>query len=310
MDKKEFIKRAIDATNAFGTFQAQATTVNPKLWDYRLRDYEEKSLVLTPQAEQFDFTMAGSDYTVTIDKAPSAAALLTETVDSTISAFETRQITFTPAEYGAGYQLTRKEAVRAFFNVADRMTRKLGYSLAQKKDALAYTALLTATGNIVFSNSKAAATALASSDTLNYAALTKAINMVEEDLYTPKKLFISHKQKQDLLNLQSINEADKFGSREAIARGLVGELFGLQIFASHSITVTTNASNNMQYAVVLGETGTGEQAFGYAIKRPAIIEKEYHARGRYWDIVAHEEYDFKVLHPDGIALIGTYHSAA
>ena len=233
---KDFIKRAIDSTNGFGTFQAEATAVNPNIWDYRLRDYEEKNLVLTPQAEQFDFTSPGSDYTVTIDEAPSAASALTETVDISISAFSTRNTTFTPAEYGAAYQLSRKEAVRAFFNVADRMTKKLGYSLALKKDALAYSTVIAGAGNAVIVNSKAAASALVSSDTLNYAALTQAIKLIEEDVYRPTKLFISHKQKQDLLDLQSVNNAEKFGTREALARGLVGELFGLQIFVSHSIS--------------------------------------------------------------------------
>jgi hypothetical protein len=74
------------------------------------------------------------------------------------------------------------------------------------------------------------------------------------------------------------------------------------VVASHSIPTTTNVA----YAVCLGRTRSGEKAFGYAIKRDPMIEQEYHARGRYWDIVAHEEYDFKVLHDGAIEKIGTY----
>lgn len=307
--KREIIKRALDTTNGFISTGSEATAVNPNIWDFRLREFEQENLVLTPQAEQFDFRSAGVDYTVTVDDTPSAAAALTETVDVTISSFGTRNVTFTPTEYGAAYQLTRKEAARAFFNVADRMVKKLGYSLALKKDNLAYAELVSGKGNSVFVNSKASASLIASTDTLDYASITKAIKEIEADKYTPMDMFISYKQKEDLLNISSINKANEFGSRAAIASGMVGELFGLKIWVSHSITSSTTAGNNVDYAVVLGRSGTGERAFGYAIKRDPMIEKEYHARGRYWDIVAHEEYDFATLHPNAICTICSYNSA-
>lgn len=306
--KRELIKRSLDTSNAFISTDSEATAVNPNIWDFRLREFEEKNLVLTPQAEQFDFRGAGTDYKVTIDDEPSAAALLTETSDISISSFSTRNVTFTPKEYGAAYQLTRKEAVRSFFNVADRMVRKLGYSLAVKKDGLAYSTLHEGAGNEVIANSVAAASSLASTDTLGYDEITEAIRLVEEDQYTPMDMFVSYRQKQQLLDLQNVNQADKFGSREGIANGMVGELFGLRIWVSHSITEITSSGSDYEYAVVLGRSGTGERAFGYAIKRDPMIEREYHARGRYWDIVAHEEYDFEVLHPNAICTIATYHS--
>ncbi len=307
--KREIIKRALDSSNAFISTDSEATAVNPNIWDQRLREFEEKSLVLTPQAEQFDFRGAGVDYKVTIDDEPSIATLLVETTDVEISSFSTRNVTFTPTEYGAAYQLTRKEAVRAFFNVADRMVKKLGYSLAVKKDRLAYAAVQSGAGNAVIANGVASATALASTDTLGYEEITQAIRDIEEDQYVPMDMFVSYRQKQQLLDLQTINNADKFGSREAIQNGLVGELFGLKIWVSHSITETTSAGSDWEDAIVLGRSQTGERAFGYAIKRDPVIEREYHARGRFWDIVAHEEYDFQVLHSNAICKISTYHSA-
>jgi len=306
MNKKEFIMRALDTSNAFISTDSEATAVNPNIWDSRLRDYEEKNLVITPQAEQFDFRGPGVDYKVTIDDAPSAATALTETADVTISSFSTRNVTFTPTEYGAAYQLTRKEAVRAFFNVAERMVKKLGYSLAQKKDALAVAAVNTGASSSVFANSKTAATAIASTDTLAYDDITEAIRKIENYAYTPTKMFVSYNQKEQLLNLQTVNRADEFGTRSAIAKGFIGELFGLEIFVSHSITEETAGSAKYHRAIVMGASGTGEQALGYAIKRDPIIEREYHARGRYWDIVAHEEYNFQILHPKALCLIYTY----
>lgn len=306
MNKREFIKRALDTSNAFISTDSEAVAVNPNIWDFRLRDYEEKNLVITPQAEQFDFRGPGVDYKVTIDEAPSAAAALVETDDVSISSFSTRNVTFTPTEYGAAYQLTRKEAVRAFFNVAERMVKKLGYALAQKKDGLAVDAINAGATHSVYANSKTIASDIASTDTLAYDDMTEAIRKIENSLYRPSKLFLSYGQKQQLLDLQTVNQADKFGTRSAVARGLIGELFGLEIFVSHSITEETSGSATYHRAIVMGESQTGEQGLGYAIKRDPMIEREYHARGRYWDIVAHEEYDFQILHPNALCLIYTY----
>ena len=221
-------------------------------------------MIITPLAQQFDFRGAGADYRVTIDEAPTAAAELTETVDVPISAFSTSYVTFTPTEYGAAYQLPRKEAVRAFFDVAQRMTTKLGYAMAQKKDSLAYSTAISGAGNTVYVNSKTTTTDLAPTDTLDYDSITRAIKANEEDLFVNNKyLIINYAQKQQLLNLGTINQADSFGTRDAIQKGLIGELFGLMVYATHSVTTSSNVAG----ALVLAETQTGEQALGYATDR-------------------------------------------
>lgn len=303
MNKKEFIKKSLDTTNGFILSEStEAQAVNPNIWDFRLREYEEANLIVTPLAEQFDFRNAGVDYKVTIDDTPSAAGALVETTDVTISAFSTRNVTFTPTEYGAAYQITRKEAVRAFFNVAERMTKKLGYSMALKKDTLAVSCLQDGAGNSVLVNSKSATTDLASTDTLDYASITKAARLIEDDYYTPVMMIVNPTGKQQVLDLTTVHKANEWGTRDAIQKGLIGEIFGLKVFVTTQIPTASNVAK----ALVLGESQTGEQSFGYAIKRDAIIEKEYHARGRYWDIVGHEEYNFQVLHTNAICTIAHY----
>jgi HK97 family phage major capsid protein len=301
MDKREFIKRAIDAS-AFESTDSEAVAVNPNIWDQRLREFEQANVIVAPMGEQIDFRGVGVDNKVTIDEAPSVAAALVETDNVSISAFTTRSVTFTPTEYGAAYQVTRKEMVRAFFDVMSRMTKKLGYAMALKKDTLAVTTLQSGAGNSVLVNDKAATTDLASTDTINYAAITKAARLIEDDLYRPTKLVVNPTQKQQVLDLQSVNRADEFGTRDAVAKGLIGELFGLNMFVSHQIATASNVAT----ALVLGESATGEQAFGIATKRDPIVETEYHALGRYWDIVGHEEYDIQVFHPNAVCTIATY----
>ena len=84
-EKRSFLKRALDTTNAF-MYNGNTLTVNPTIWDYKLREYEEANLVMTNICEKFDFRGAGVDYRVTVDIAPSAASQLTETTDISISA--------------------------------------------------------------------------------------------------------------------------------------------------------------------------------------------------------------------------------
>ena len=308
MDKRELIKRSLDTSNAMISTAAEATAVNPNIWDMKLREFQQANLVLTPQAEQFDFRGPGTDYRVTIDEEPSAASSLVETTDISVSKFSTRKVTFDPKEYGAGYQVTRKEAVRAFFDVAERMTKKLGYSLALKKDNLAYSLLRDSANSTIFPNSVSEASSLSSTDVLDYETINKANRLIEKEKYQPVDAFLSYNHKEQLLNEEKVHKADNFGTRSAIAQGLLGTLFGLRLWISHSVVSSTTADTDtdVEYAIVAGQTGTGEKAFGYAIKRDPMIEREYHARGRYWDIVAHEEYDFQMLHPKAVVAIGTY----
>ena len=310
-EKREFIKRALDTSNVFHSGSTEGGKVNPKIWDRRLREFQRKILLIAPQAEQFDFRSPGQDYTVTIDEEPDAALDATELSNLDVVPFSTRQVTFDPSEKGVAYQLTRAQAVRAFFNVAERMVTKLGYALGRKKDAEAYSEAVANGGHTIIAGGRASTADLTSSDVLEYDLIIEAAKKIGKAQYLPVDLFISFQQKEDLLKDDKVHKADAFGSRSAVAEGLIGSLFGVNIYVCHSIVdeeQTLGDTDDIYYnnALMLGTTMTGERSLGYAIKRDALIEREYHALGRYWDIVAHEEYDFKVLHPQGIVKIQTY----
>jgi N4-gp56 family major capsid protein len=307
MYAREFLKRSLDTSNGFISSDSEATKVNPQIWERILRDYEEQKLVLTPLATPFDFRGAGSTYTVTVDEAPSAAAETAETTDVSISSVSFRQVTFNPVEQSKAFQVTRAQMARGFFNAMENFSKKLGYAMAMRKDNLCRDEIYDNAGNEVIVNGVSAASDIASSDTLNYDAILEALKDNEEDLYfNHKYLVVSPQQKQQLLALGTINKANEFGTRSAIQSGVIGELFGVQVVMASNITTATAGSATYGRAIVLSESASGEQAVGYAIKRDAMIETEYHARGRYWDIVGHEEYDFKMLHDDAACLILTY----
>lgn len=303
MEKIELIKQAIDSSNGFFSTQAEAVAVNPALFDYKLRDFVRQNVVITPLAEQFDFTGPGATWKVTIDDEPSAAALLTETVDVTVSAFSTGNVTFDPVEYGVRYQLSYAEAARSFFNVSERMINKIGYQMAIKKDNLAYAELVAGVGTSVFANSKSASSDIASTDTLNLADILTAIATMKVAKMRPTTLIVSPIQEKQLMSITTLQQANTFGTRTVVGEGVVGTLFGLSVVMSHS--VTTSPSNRSK-AIILGVTGSGEKSFGYAQKRLPMIETFRNIAGRFVDFVGTEEYDFATLHSSGIYAITTY----
>jgi len=298
--KTEFIKRAVDA-NAFVSSDTYATVVNPKIWDTKLRAYEEKNIIFANHAEIIDFRTPGRDYTVTVDAAPTAAAAVAETAAVAIQPITNRQVTFTPSEYGTAMQTSRKEMVRAFFSVMENMTKKLGYSLALQKDALGIAkAIDGATTNYVVND--VVSTAIASTDTLSLADFTRAVRATKNLYYKPNKVFICNSQEEQINNITQVQKANEFGTRESIDKGLVGRLFGVEIYVTDSIAVSSNQAK----AVFMGNSQTGEAAVGYAIKRDPMIEQDYDPLYRMFTIVAHEEYDWQVLHPGALVCVESY----
>jgi HK97 family phage major capsid protein len=305
---QELIKRAID-TNALSASVSTGTAINPSIWDQKLREFEEQSLIVTPLCESYDFTGPGADYSVFVDGTAAAGAALTETVALTITAFEaTRKVTFTPTEYGKAYQVSDKEMRRSFFDVMNRITRKLGYSLAVLKESNAVSAARTAATYNILANGAAAASNIASTNTLGLNEILAAARKIETHDYQPVSLSINKFQKEQLLKLSNLNDVSKFGTRDAIAKGVVGELFGITIYHSNSISNDATATSTAK-AIMLGKSGSGEGALGYAVKAYPKVASEYDVLGRFWTVAAVEEYNFQALHPLAIVTIQTWSTA-
>lgn len=302
---KEFIQYAIDA-NALTSTSAAGTALNPKIWDYMVRDFAEENLVMTQLSEVVDFRKPGVDLTVTFDIAPTAADELAETAAITITADSVRQVTFTPTEYGKGFAVTQKEMNRSFADTMSRFSKKLGYALAKKKDALAISTARTAKTATIMPNAKTVATTLAETDTLGYEVIIKGARAIEGHLYQPFALVMNHYQKADLLSLDKVNKANEFGTRDAVAKGLVGELFGIQLFVSTQIINEASGATNTAQALLLGKHPNGESPLAIGIKQDPRVATDYDIKLRYHEIVAHEEYQWQAIHPGGIVSLQTY----
>jgi hypothetical protein len=300
---KELLKKAFDANAWIYTGNAEGQAVAPAKYDEMVRDYQSKALVVAPLGEQFDFTQPGSSWTVTIDEAPTAAALTSETDAAAVSAITNRQVTFTPIEYTKKYEASYTEMEDGFLKFMENASKKIGYALAVKKDEVALAALQAGATHTVYAGTgNAASTDLAAGDVLSRNALLRGLQKVRTSLYRPDSALISPIQEAQLLDEGTIYKANEFGTRAAIANGLIGNIYGLDLYVSDSIV----SASNVQKAIVMGKTGTGEKAFGIATARLATVESDKDISFRKVEVVGSERYDVKVLHPGAICVVETY----
>lgn len=299
MNKKELVKNAFDA-NAWTYLQSQdAKDVAPEIFEERVYDYQQKALVVAPLARQIDFTRSGRSLTVSIDEAPTAAATVVETDAVTYSAITNRQITFTPLMKAKAFQASRTEMEDGFLEFMGNATKKIGYALAQAKDDLAVSRIVAGATHQVFANSKTVATNVAATDELDLDLIADARKKIRQSYYNPSALVISPVGETQLLKNTNVQKANEFGTRQAIANGLLGSLYGVNIYVSDSITAASNREN----AFMLGMTASGEEAFAHALVRRPTIRMDEDIDYDQVKVVGRERYDIQVLHPGAICIL-------
>ena len=146
---------------------------------------------------------------------------------------------------------------------------------------------------------------IGTTDTFSREEILKARNTISGTYYyTPKSVIMAPVQEANLLNEGSIYKANEFGTRSAIADGVIGNIYGMNLYVSDSIT----AASNVVKAIVLGESISGEQAFGHAFARRATIEMDKDIDYRQVKVVGSERYQFQVLHPNAVVTVASYNA--
>jgi N4-gp56 family major capsid protein len=306
MDNKQLIMNAIDANGFSGTGQntTVAGYINPTVWSTQLLQFLEQNLVLTRFAKVYNDLLgqAGSTLKITINSTPAVAAAVAESDDVTVAVYATTQVTFTPSEYAFAYELSDKEARRAFYDVATDMARKIGYALALKRDTVARTALYASPGNTVMVAGKSATTDLASSDTLDFATVVNAATKIRTGYMIPRYFVVSPGQLGQLSKLSQFSYANQAGTTQTLYGGMLGTLYGMEVYWTTQVTPSSSVSK----AIMLGVDQFGEPAFGIAMKANPTIRTQRFELGRHTNIVGVEEYDVQVLRAAGVCIVDSY----
>jgi len=303
---KDVVAQAIGGSG-FTTDDAAADRVNPEYWDKQLRAYTETTLNFSSEAEVFDrlLNSDGDSINVTIDENPGAASSVAETDDVTISELDNSQVTFTPTEYAKAYEVSDKEMRRAFFDVMDNVTKKIGYSFQVNREQSAISTAESGANNTVYANGTADSD-IASSDTMDYETVVDAATNLREDDFVPEGLYVTPKQFGDIAKDQNFSFVDHAGSEETLRSGQIGRIYGVEVFENNELTVDTGNTPDIHQAIMVGRTrGVGDRAFGIARKLQPEIRTERYELGRYTSIVGVEEWDMQTLRGDGIELIRT-----
>ena len=160
-------------------------------------------------------------------------------------------VTFTFVKYGMAVRITREMMEDAQFELLQANVRMAGKRLAENETKL------------ILEQLDAANTTVAGGAAVTIANLTTAMLNVEAQDYSPTDLIVGTDVLNDLRNIDTFAEADKWGDSTSAARtGMVGRVYGLNVHLfSNQVGTSTSA-------YVLDRS----EAYGIAIKRDTTIE--------------------------------------
>lgn len=298
----ELIKNAIGA-NGFVSTDTAAGYINPTYWNRQVLNFVEQNMVVAQFAKVYDDILGqdGASFNVTIGATPTAAAAVAESDDVTVSTYSKTQVTFTPSEYAKAYQISDKEARRAFFDVAQDMAFHIGYALALARDDAAITLIAGNAGNAATANG-VAASAITTSDTLEYEDVVSAATLIRSDNLKPVAIVLSPEGVAQLAKAQQFSYVDNAGSSETLRNGKIGRIYGLDVYETTQIAPSSNVSTGL----VIGTDQMGVPCFGIGRKALPSIRSERHELGRYTDIVGVEEWDMQILRANGFCTLKYY----
>ena len=160
-------------------------------------------------------------------------------------------ITFTFRKYGVAIRITREMMEDSQFELLQRNIRLAGKRFAENESKIILD-VLEGAGNTVTGGAA-----------ITIANITLAMNNVEADDFTPTDLIVGIDVLNDLRNIDTFAEADKWGDSTSAARtGQVGRVYGLNVHRFSNVVGTRTT------AYVLDRT----QAYGLAIKRDITVE--------------------------------------
>ena len=164
-------------------------------------------------------------------------------------------IAFTPVKYGISVRITREMMEDSQFELLQRNLRMAGRRFAENETKLILLALDGAT-NVT-----------AGGAAITIANLTGAMQNIEDNDYLPTDFIVGNEVLNDLRNIDTFAEADKWGDASSYNRtGFIGRLYGLNVhrFSTNAAPTTTHK----KYAYVLDRS----QSYGIAIKRDITVE--------------------------------------
>lgn len=173
----------------------------------------------------------------------------------TLDSMDYSSITFTPKKYGVAIRITREMMEDSQFELLQRNIRAAGKRFAENETNLTIQVLDGANATT------------AGGAAISIANITESVFDVEDNDYTPTDIIVGNEVAQDLRNIDTFAEADKWGDKTSYNRtGWIGRIYGLNVhrFSTNAAPSSTYA----KYAYVIDR----EEAYAIAIKRDITVE--------------------------------------
>jgi hypothetical protein len=164
-------------------------------------------------------------------------------------------VTFTPKKYGVAVRITREMVEDSQFELFNRNIKAAGKRFAENETKLILEALDGAN----------ATTAGGASITI--ANIAESMYDLESNDYMPTDMLVGDEVVQDLRQIDTFAEADKWGDKTSFNRtGFIAAFYGMKIhrFSTQAAPSTDYA----KYAYILDR----DQAYGIAISRDITVE--------------------------------------
>ena len=194
----------------------------------------------------------GSSYDIDLETANSATVFqIAEGAAVPISTPTFTSVNVKPAKYGARPLITKEMLEDGKWDLLGFSIERSGKEIAENESSLVITAL------------DGAANTVAGGAAITIANITRAIQHLEDADFTATDMLCGPEVANDLRNIDTFVEADKFGSREMMERGLVGKIYNMNIWVISSSVITSTS------AYVFDRT----QAYAIVEKRPVTTAR-------------------------------------
>ncbi|MHA1827679.1 MAG: phage major capsid protein [Candidatus Heimdallarchaeaceae archaeon] len=177
-----------------------------------------------------------------------------EGAESPIDQTEYTSQNLKPLKYGVAIRITKEMLEDSKWNLLQHNIRIAGKRFAENETSLILQNALDQATNTVTGGAA-----------ITIANITRAMQYLDDEDYTPTTLFVGMEVLNDLRNIDTFVEANKVGNRDMLERGFLGTIFGLNV-----IKFSTNAAPSSTYSKYAYVTDK-MHAYMIAEKRPVTI---------------------------------------
>lgn len=188
-----------------------------------------------------------------------------------------------PLKYAVRPLITKEMMEDSKFDLMAHALKHAGREIAENENELIEAVLNTGTNTV----SGGAAITMAN--------ISRAMQYLEDSDFTPTDMVVGPEVANDLRNIDTFVEAQKFGSAEMLSNGFIGSIFGMRVH------VVSGAIYTSTYAWVFDRN----QAFAIVEKRPVTVERYNDLTRDMVGAVVTQRITMKALRADAMAIITT-----